>query len=204
VRVDRRYTSPYGLASAATDDHPTSPTGRSSEHPAQEAAVAITARTQGSLDGLPYEASGDAVRDIFARLVSSHPVIARTAGYSVGVKQCSRRDCSSRAVREVRWIQPKDAPHAGRTVAVDFCEHHATAMTSKLCEKTGCLRYAEVVIEIDGENIDTRAPQRDQLKLCEPCWSTMKAAPSFSLNGVQMVHDGAGRMKAIPRNIGRG
>ena len=58
ARVDRRYTSPSGLASAATDDHPTSTTGRSSEDPAQQAAVAITARTQGTLCGTCRQSCG--------------------------------------------------------------------------------------------------------------------------------------------------
>ena len=74
----------------------------------------------------------------------------------------------------------------------------------KLCERDGCLRYADVVIALDGAHIDTGASKSDEMQLCEACWAEMRAAPSFTLNGVRMVHDGAGRMKALPLNIGRG
>jgi hypothetical protein len=60
------------------------------------------------------------------------------------------------------------------------------------------------VVGLDGENIGTRAPQQDELRLCASCWTTMKAAPSFALNGVQMINDRQSRMKALPRNIGCG
>jgi hypothetical protein len=122
-----------------------------------------------------------------------------------GVAECSRRDCSELAAREVRWEQPWPPPNGPvQLIGVDLCEQHASGIEAKLCERDGCTRFAELVIAIDGHSIETGEPRTRELRVCEPCWEAMQAAPSVTLNGVRMVHDGSGRMKALPSNIGRG
>lgn len=120
------------------------------------------------------------------------------------MRPCSHHDCSVPAVREVRWEQPVPPTNIPRLLAVQLCERHAAEIEERLCQRDGCPRYAELFIEVDGHNIETGTPQHDELRLCEPCWGEMQAAPSFTLNGVRMVHDGSGRLKALPPNIGRG
>jgi hypothetical protein len=66
------------------------------------------------------------------------------------------------------------------------------------------VRFAELVIALDGHHHETDAPQQDELRVCERCWDELKDAPSLTLNGVTMVHDGSLHMRALPPNIGRG
>jgi hypothetical protein len=89
-------------------------------------------------------------------------------------------------------------------IGAKLCEHHAGEIESKLCENEGCTRFAALVVGIDGHDYETGAPKQDELRACEPCWEALQSAPSVTLNGVRMVHDGNGRMKALPPNVGRG
>lgn len=121
------------------------------------------------------------------------------------MQPCSQRECAAAAVREVRWVQPDDATqHPGMLIGAMLCEVHATKQEERLCQRNSCLRYAEVVIALEGEDYARDAPRRDELHACTGCWEAMKAAPSVVLNGIRMVHDGSGRMKALPANLGRG
>jgi hypothetical protein len=89
-------------------------------------------------------------------------------------------------------------------LSVWLCDRHAAEIEDKLCERDGCVRYAELVIALTGHHHATGAPHSDELRLCEPCWELMQSAPSVTLNGIRMVHDGSGRMKALPPDVGRG
>jgi hypothetical protein len=121
------------------------------------------------------------------------------------VAQCSRRDCTRPAVREVRWEQPWPTPHdEPQIIGVELCEAHATEQEAKRCERHGCPRLAAVVIGLDGQDYATGAARQEELQMCTQCWEAVQHAPSVTINGVRMVHDGSGRMKALPPEIGRG
>jgi hypothetical protein len=91
-----------------------------------------------------------------------------------------------------------------RVLGADLCEEHASEIEAKLCERDDCLRCAAVVIALDGHDHATGAPRHDELRVCDQCWEALQAAPSITLNGITMVHDGNLRMKVLPPSIGQG
>jgi hypothetical protein len=86
---------------------------------------------------------------------------------------------------------------------VVLCEGHAAEIEANLCQRDGCLRYATLVVGLDGHDAETGASRHDELQLCAPCWAELQAAPAPTINGITMVNQG-GRLKALPPNIGKG
>jgi hypothetical protein len=116
--------------------------------------------------------------------------------------RCARTGCPNLAVRQVRWERERGGEW--EIVAADLCEAHAVEQEGRLCQRDGCIRYAEVVIGLDGTDDATGLPRQDELRICRHCWDLMQTAPSVTINGITMVHDGSGRMQALPKDIGRG
>jgi hypothetical protein len=66
-----------------------------------------------------------------------------------------------------------------------------------VCHRSDCPNPADVVIELEGTNIDSGLPQHDRLPLCNGCAEVLAHSPTVMINGVKMSRDAAGVLRAV-------
>jgi hypothetical protein len=83
------------------------------------------------------------------------------------------------------------------------CGEHYTDLTSP-CVVDDCANVGMNVIAMRGHSIDTGEYRESEVRMCNECVEEFRASAAVTINGVRMIHDGHGHLKALPSNIGRG
>jgi hypothetical protein len=72
------------------------------------------------------------------------------------------------------------------------------------CVADGCDRQPDVAIKIVGASAATGEPKEELVRFCDSHWQQFQDAPTVTIDGITMVHDGEGNLRRLPPNIGQG
>jgi hypothetical protein len=117
--------------------------------------------------------------------------------------QCRNQTCAKAATRVAVLVGQHRETGEWHRIEQPTCDEHYADITAP-CAEDSCKRRGPLVIEVNGRRIGAAAPQTGELRLCEEHWNAMQNAAVLTLNGVTMVGDGHGNLKALPKNIGHG
>lgn len=116
---------------------------------------------------------------------------------------CEAQDCDSPAVERVRALmRHKDT---GEEVVWEkaMCGLHLRDFTTP-CRIDGCGNLGWYVVGMKTQYRAGMVERDDEVHMCEEHWNMLRSSKSVTIDGTTMIHDGAGNLKALPRNIGRG
>jgi hypothetical protein len=119
---------------------------------------------------------------------------------SLGI--CMQRGCDEPATETIA-VEGTDKVTGERVAKnVALCRFHYEDATTP-CAADDCDALGAFVIAITGHALDG-TQREDEVRFCEAHWEQFQRSAAMTVNGVRMIHDGNGRLKALRDNIGQG
>jgi hypothetical protein len=116
---------------------------------------------------------------------------------------CKNARCSRPAVKVAILEGINRETRRRERVEQPVCEEHFREL-SRPCDWKGCGLWASNIVPMTGTSAATGRYVEDEFGMCDRHYAEFMSGQTVVIEGITMVHDGHGRFRRLPTDIGRG
>lgn len=167
-------------------------------------AVHVAPELSVTLAALHVLALGQRHEPIIAAAPAPPSFLGRSLeGVSADLGSCKNARCTRPAVKVAVLEGINRVTGERERVEQPVCEEHFREL-SRSCEWKGCGLWASNVVPMTGTSAATGEHVEDEFGMCDRHYEEFINGATVVIDGITMVHDGHGRFRRLPTNIGRG